>query len=128
MKFLAMTLIPYAPDPVTGTVAGAWFPSPFDGVPAGGYGGMTLSIATGFNNTIEVGALDFSLVVLADDASNVPPEFITSKHCYEGLYGRWGGPQGFVYLELLDPDRLAVAHGMGACPLELPENHIVYYR
>ena len=89
---------------------------------------MTLSIATGFQRIIEVGALDFSLVVLADDASNVPPELITSKHCYQGLYGRWGGPTGFVYLDLLDQDRLAVAHGTGTCPIGLPENHEVYYR
>lgn len=113
---------------VPGTAAGAWFSSPFDGVPAVDFGGMTLSIATGFERIIEVGALDFSLVVLADDASNVPPEFITAQHCYQGLYGRWGGPPGFVYLELLDPDRLAVAHGTGTCPLYLPENHKVYYR
>jgi len=113
---------------VPGTAAGAWFSSPFDGVPAGGYGGMTLSIATGFGGTVEVGALEFSLVVLAEDESNVAPESITTKHCYGGLYGRWGGPQGFVYLELLDPERLAVAYGIGACPRDLPENHEVYYR
>ena len=89
---------------------------------------MTLAIAGRPDGGVDIGGIGFSLLVQAGNPTAVPPETITTGHCYEGLYGRWGGPRGFVYVEVRNSESLAVSHGEGFCPPKFPDDYSLYYR
>ncbi len=103
---------------VVGTVAGAWF-APDSGIES------AFAIAAEIDGSVTMGARDFEVRVYADDPTHRLPADITDLHCYEGAQmtaGTW------AYLELLEDGRLAVAHGRGGCPVELPTDHEIYAR
>ncbi|MDP9149400.1 MAG: hypothetical protein M3O36_05605 [Myxococcota bacterium] len=120
-----------------GTVAGAWFHSPYAGEGAQQARDASrnpLSVFKAETGAVYVADLDgtgssVGFLTFRIDATNTTyrdPETITSTYCYE----RQSGMTGWAYLNLVSNTQLQVVYSAtGACPASFPNANVeTYYR
>jgi len=111
------------PD-VPGTIAGAWFLTPFD--PSLDVNrpdwGLVANLAA--DGSVDVNGPGATIRTLADAPTFADPTTVTTEHCFEDF----NRPARHVYVELISDSELAAAFGDGACPAELPNTYEIFYR
>jgi hypothetical protein len=102
---------------VLGAASGAWFDSP-----ELSFSSAKLSIALTEGYKVGITGIGSDMKVPTTDPTYLDPDLLTTSHCYLDN-NRW------LYLEIqAEGMQLALAQGMGACPVSLPAGATIYYR
>jgi len=111
------------PD-IPGTIAGAWFLTPFDPSLDVNRPDWGLVANLGADGSVDVNGPGTTIRTLAHAPTFADPATVTTEHCFEDF----NGPARHVYVELISDSELAAAFGDGACPAELPNTYEIFHR